>query len=129
MMEDSDRLRDLVRRANMDPSLNGAGPPVAQARPSGWVCPVCHTEPAQAAEPLMVGGMPMGFKYLTEDDGSPSPLSVKTQEVTEKNPDGTPKNVYTTTHCLDCFNRWQRMQMMRDIRANVPQLVRKSEGT
>jgi hypothetical protein len=63
-----------------------------------------------------------------EKDGTPSPFAVKTQEILKRDKEGNPAEVYETLHCLNCFNAWQKRQMMKDIRANVPQLVRKPDA-
>lgn len=129
MMND-DRLRDLVERANRDPSNNGYLPVAPERRPSGWVCPVCHTEADQRVEQVMMGGQPVAgaVKWLVLPDGTPQPVAVLTQEVLERDAEHNPTKVYETRHCFNCFNAWQRAQMMRDIRANVPQLERKQNA-
>lgn len=129
MMGD-DRLREFVERANRDPSNNGYVPVVPEKRMSGWVCPVCHTEAEQRVEPVMSPNGPVAgvFHWMNLEDGSPQPVAVLTEEVLKRDSGGNPTDIYRTRHCLNCFNSWQRAQMMRDIRANVPQLERKSDA-
>lgn len=126
-MMDDDRLRQLVDRVN---SEQRHGPPhqvPPEQRPSGWVCPKCGEEASQAASPLEMGSVVMGWSYQTDEDGVPVPINVTASEVVGRNPDGTPK-IYNTMHCFNCFNRWQKRKMMEEIRANVPQLVRKPDA-
>lgn len=127
MMNNDDKLRQFVQRANMEPGVNGAQV-APEVRPTQWSCPRCGTPAAQAAEPVNLGGQTLGYKYLVDEVGEPSPLSVIANEVIERDQAGNVIKEYRTYHCLNCFNHWQRRKMMEEIRANVPQLVRKPDA-
>jgi len=109
---------------NREPSLDGRAsvlPPSVKPRPSGWHCPKCGQVADQRIDPAP--GTVLGYHWVVDDDGHPSPVAVVTEEVLERNEDGSPSKTYKTRHCLNCFNAWQRRKMMEEIRASVPQLV------
>jgi hypothetical protein len=133
-MMDDGRLREYIDRVNRDQS-NGQGPPMApvgvEPRPSGWICPVCGTEADQRVEPYTLNGEPVpgALKWLTLEDGiTPAPVNISAVNIVERDKDGNPTKIYHTRHCMTCFNAWQRRKMMEEIRANVPQLVRKPDA-
>lgn len=125
-----DPMAQFVQRLNRDakvPVPIGGQIPLLDAlgekpRPSGWKCPKCGTEADQAANPVNnpLDGSLIGAKWLTDESGRPLPIAIIANEVTGES-NGKP-TLYTTHHCMNCFNRWQRRKMMEDIRANVPQL-------
>lgn len=120
----ADSITEAIRRMNRE---NGQIPIIGQKpRMSGWVCPKCGIEAPQAVQNVGTPTQPI-LRYLTDDEGGPLPFSVAAAEIVGENEDGTQK-IYKTTHCLECFNRWQRRKMMEEIRANVPQLVRKTDA-
>jgi hypothetical protein len=124
---DPDELSRLVQRVNQE--QNGNIPimgPTFKPRPSGWICPTCHTEAEQRAEPAP--GTITGIKWLFEEDGvTPQPVAVITEEVLQRDDSGKPVRTERFIHCFTCFNIWQKRKMMQDIRANVSQLVRKAD--
>jgi len=128
MPDDIDRdLQNLIRRANQE--NNGNIPilgPKFVPRQTDMVCPVCHTVAEQRAEPVLgPRGELIGPKWLFEEDGSPQPVAVVAEEITKRDENGEPLERYRTLHCLNCFNAWQRRKMMQEIRAQVPQLVKR----
>src|SRR5439155_8375368 len=123
---DADRVNEIIRRMNQEPSYTSSNhrapvlPPNVKPRPSGWKCPRCGLVAEQRVDPAP--GSILGYTWVTEEDGKPSPVSVITEEVLERNEDGSPKKTYKIRHCFNCFNIWQRRKLMEEIRANVPQL-------